>query len=167
MADDAEGLAHDQSELVGAELVVGVAVAMARQRRRVLPVGDRAADLALDIGDRLAAFEALDPAQLVELRLDAPRHVEQDLCARRTRQAAPHARVGGAPRGRDGASGVRRSQPWVAGDRHPVGRIVAGDLGPACDAGTRAPSITAGISIGRSGSCTGQDCATPDIQCLQ
>ena len=84
------------------EGVVGVAVGVTAQRRRVLPQVGRARDLSLRLGDRLAALERLDIGEVVRDRADAVRDAGEDARALHARHPRPRAFIERAARGRHG-----------------------------------------------------------------
>jgi hypothetical protein len=65
-ADEADRLTQNQAKSITAQLIVRVAVAMARKRRCILPMRDRSANFALDIRYWFSALKAFDPDKLLD-----------------------------------------------------------------------------------------------------
>jgi hypothetical protein len=126
----ADRLVQDEPEDVGAERAVRVAVGVAGQRGGVLPQLGGRLDLAVGLGDRLAALERLDPRQLLGVATHELGDAEQDPGALDARHPRPRPLVEGAARGADRSVDVGRACLRIARDDDVVGRARAREAVP-------------------------------------
>ena len=128
-AHDADRLTKHQAQRSRSQLVVQIAVRVARKRCSELPQPDRTLDLAADGTHGLADLERFDQAQLIAMLVDELGDAIEDPGTVGTRQSGPGARIGGRARGLDRARRRPRASPWDNGS--PVHHAL--DLLARCD----------------------------------
>ena len=115
--DDADGFVDHEGEDVGAERVVGVAIGVPGERRRVGPQLRGGLDFAACLRDRLAALEDFDAREVLEVTADELGGPEQEARALRAGHRRPVAVLEGTASRRDGAVDVLGTGLRIRRDR--------------------------------------------------